>query len=272
MVKFSRTKIIAFDIDEALSFEGESGPYLQYAAVRAGNIFTQAARSRAGRRGAPWRRRIASLPTDALASGEDADALWDLVLACGRLDEIAEAAVRTLEPSVLAKYAFGLAQAFSGFYHRCPILSEERAGRAPVARRRSQLLPAADDARARPDGRRRAGADVMRRPRITYVRCSRDDDYLKSLEAVGVVGARRRRRRRHRRAPCTAPTASCWPAARTSTRRSTARRMHPSCSAGRRHARRVRARGGAALPARRRAAARRSAAACRCSTSRPEAR
>ena len=69
---------------------------------------------------------IATLPTDALASGEDADALWDLVLLCGRLDETAEAAVRTLEPSVLAKYAFGLAQAFSGFYHRCPILSEER--------------------------------------------------------------------------------------------------------------------------------------------------
>ena len=55
-----------------------------------------------------------------------ADALWELVLTCGRLDEVAETAVRTLEPAVLAKYAFSLAQAFSGFYHRCPILSEER--------------------------------------------------------------------------------------------------------------------------------------------------
>jgi arginyl-tRNA synthetase len=126
MVKFSRTKIIAFDIDEALSFEGESGPYLQYAAVRAGNIFTKL-REREQVDEAAVAAAIAGLPADAIASGEDADALWDLVLACGRLDEMAEAAVRTLEPSVLAKYTFGLAQAFSGFYHRCPILSEERA-------------------------------------------------------------------------------------------------------------------------------------------------
>jgi arginyl-tRNA synthetase len=125
MVKFSRTKIIAFDIDEALSFEGESGPYLQYAAVRAANIFTKL-REREQVDEASVAVAITSLPVDAITSGEDADALWDLVLACGRLDEVAEAAVRTLEPSVLAKYAFGLAQAFSGFYHRCPILPEER--------------------------------------------------------------------------------------------------------------------------------------------------
>ncbi|MGV3517570.1 arginine--tRNA ligase [Luteitalea sp.] len=125
MVKFSRTKIIAFDIDEALSFEGESGPYLQYAAVRAGNIFTKL-RDRTQLDEAAVAAAIATLPEDAIASGDDADALWDLVLACGRLDEIAESAVRSLEPAVVAKYAFSLAQAFSGFYHRCPILSEER--------------------------------------------------------------------------------------------------------------------------------------------------
>ena len=39
LIKYSRTTVIAFDIDEALSFEGESGPYLQYAVVRANNIF-----------------------------------------------------------------------------------------------------------------------------------------------------------------------------------------------------------------------------------------
>ncbi len=126
MVKFSRTKIIAFDIDEALSFEGESGPYLQYAAVRAGNILAKL-REREQMDEAGIATAIAALPGDAIASGDDADALWDLVLACGRLDEVAESAVRTLEPAVVAKYAFGLAQAFSGFYHRCPILSEERA-------------------------------------------------------------------------------------------------------------------------------------------------
>jgi arginyl-tRNA synthetase len=126
MIKFSRTKIIVFDIDEALSFEGESGPYLQYAAARAGNIFTKL-RDREQLDEAAITAAIGTLPSEAIASGEEADALWDLVLACGRLDEVADAAVRTLEPAVLAKYAFGLAQAFSAFYHRCPILSEERA-------------------------------------------------------------------------------------------------------------------------------------------------
>jgi arginyl-tRNA synthetase len=126
MVKFSRTKIIAFDIDEALSFEGESGPYLQYAAVRSGNILAKL-RDREQVDEAALVARLTGLPDAHLVEGgEEADALWDLVLACARLDETVDAAVRTLEPSVVAKYAFGLAQAFSGFYHKCPILSEER--------------------------------------------------------------------------------------------------------------------------------------------------
>jgi arginyl-tRNA synthetase len=125
MIKFSRTKIIAFDIDEALSFEGESGPYLQYAAVRAGNIFGKL-REREGLDEAGVAAQLAGLDASTLAPGDDGDALWDLVLTCARLDEVVETAVRSLEPSVLAKYAFGLAQAFSGFYHRFPILSEER--------------------------------------------------------------------------------------------------------------------------------------------------
>jgi arginyl-tRNA synthetase len=125
MVKFSRTKVIAFDIDEALSFEGESGPYLQYAAVRAGNIFNKL-QEREGLSSADVTAALDELDPSSLTDGPDADALWDLVLACARLDEVADAAVRTLEPSVLAKYAFGLAQSFNGFYHRFPILSEER--------------------------------------------------------------------------------------------------------------------------------------------------
>ena len=39
LIKFSRGKMIVFDLEEALSFEGESGPYIQYAVVRANNIF-----------------------------------------------------------------------------------------------------------------------------------------------------------------------------------------------------------------------------------------
>jgi arginyl-tRNA synthetase len=126
MVKFSRGKIIVFDIDEALSFEGESGPYLQYAVVRANNIFAKL-KERDGTDLARVLTALDATPADALTGATDESLdLWGLVLEAARLDEVVDQAVRTLELSVLAKYAFGLAQAFNGFYHRYSILNEER--------------------------------------------------------------------------------------------------------------------------------------------------
>jgi arginyl-tRNA synthetase len=125
LIKFTRGKVIAFDIEEALSFEGETGPYLQYAAVRAGNILAKLAeRDRVDAAGIVGR--LPSLGRGPIEEGEDADELWNLVLEAGRLDEMVEASVRSLELAVLAKYAFGLAQAFNAFYHRQQILKEER--------------------------------------------------------------------------------------------------------------------------------------------------
>jgi arginyl-tRNA synthetase len=127
MVKFSRGKVIAFDIDEALSFEGESGPYLQYAAVRANNIFAKL-KEREGLDAAAVLAALPGLAPDAVADGSDASHdLWGLILEAARLDDIVDQAVRTLELSVLAKYAFALAQQFNGFYHTYPVLREERA-------------------------------------------------------------------------------------------------------------------------------------------------
>jgi arginyl-tRNA synthetase len=126
MVKFSRGKVIVFDIDEALSFEGESGPYLQCAAVRANNIFSKL-EERHGLDEAGVVAAVADGPAAALTNENDeAHDLWGLVLEAARLDEVVEHAVRTLELSVVAKYAFGLAQAFNGFYHKYSILNEER--------------------------------------------------------------------------------------------------------------------------------------------------
>ena len=125
MVKYSRTKVIAFDIDEALSFEGESGPYLQYAAVRARNILHKL-RERDGVDEAALTAAIAAEPPRALVDDEHADQLWSLVLDAARLDDVVETAVRTLEFAVLAKYAFALAQSFNALYHAAPILAEER--------------------------------------------------------------------------------------------------------------------------------------------------
>jgi arginyl-tRNA synthetase len=148
MVKYSRVKVIAFDIEEALSFEGESGPYLQYAAVRAGNIL-QKLEERFGMAESRIGAALADLPVDAIEKGEEADDLWDLVLQASRLDEVVESSIRSLELSTLAKFAFTLAQAFNGFYHRQQILREEREDSriwraAGVAYVRQQLTAALD--------------------------------------------------------------------------------------------------------------------------------
>jgi arginyl-tRNA synthetase len=125
LVKFTRGKVIIFDIDEALSFEGETGPYIQYAVVRANNILARLA-DRDGVTAADLRRRVASLERGAIEASDEADELWGLMLGAARIDEIVDTSVRSLELSVLAKFAFSLAQSFNAFYHRQPILKETR--------------------------------------------------------------------------------------------------------------------------------------------------
>jgi arginyl-tRNA synthetase len=128
LIKFSRGKVIAFDLDEAVSFQGETGPYIQYAIVRINNIFKKLQE----RDGLDEQALIASLkdvPAGEL-TGDNGHELWAVVLEAARLDEIVEQVIATLEFSVLAKYAFSLAQGFSGFYNlpqsRSSILNEER--------------------------------------------------------------------------------------------------------------------------------------------------
>ena len=125
LIKYSRTKVIAFDIDEALNFEGESGPYLQYAVVRANNIF-QKLQDRLGLDEAAMLAPLPAAPPDAINGAGGDHELWGLVLEASRLDDVVEQVVRSLEFAVLAKYGFGLAQLFNAFYHRAPILNEER--------------------------------------------------------------------------------------------------------------------------------------------------
>ena len=142
MLKFSRGKLIVFDIEEALSFEGETGPYLQYAVVRANNIFHKL-QEREGLTEAGVLAAVNVDAADELTSEADS-ALWAVVFEAARLDDVVEQVVRSLEFSVLAKYAFGLAQMFNAFYHRYPVLGEEDVNRkrwraAGVAYFRGQL-------------------------------------------------------------------------------------------------------------------------------------
>ncbi len=124
MIKYSRGKVIIFDIDDALSFEGESGPYLQYAVVRANKIL-QKLKEQAGTTESDVILKLGSTPTTFL-NRKTGDELWTLILECARLDEVVNQAIRTHELSVLAKYAFSLAQTFNAFYHREPILKESQ--------------------------------------------------------------------------------------------------------------------------------------------------
>ena len=150
MLKFSRGKLIVFDIEEALSFEGESGPYLQYAVVRANNIFHKLQEREGADRGR-HHRALEATPADEFDRRRRA-LLWDAGFEAARLDDVVEQVARSLEFSVLAKYAFGLAQLFNAFYHRSPILNEERADRKRWRAAGVAYVRAAADAGARPDG------------------------------------------------------------------------------------------------------------------------
>jgi arginyl-tRNA synthetase len=128
LLKFTRATIIAFDFKDALSFEGETGPYVQYAVVRINGILRKDAEANPGpeREDAATLLRIESGEIDVtpfLASPNDD--IWSLVLLAGSLGSRVDAAVSTLEPAFIAKYAFELAQAFNFFYHRHHILSEK---------------------------------------------------------------------------------------------------------------------------------------------------
>ncbi len=125
LLKFTRGTIIAFDFEDALSFEGETGPYCLYAIVRARSIF----RKEVERRQLPLGQMTNITPVIAdpgrFLAGPEGDDIWELVLAAGSLGTQIETAIAAQEPAFLAKYAFQLAQAFNLFYHKHRILSEE---------------------------------------------------------------------------------------------------------------------------------------------------
>jgi arginyl-tRNA synthetase len=127
MAKATTNRVIAFDLDEALSFEGDTGPYLQYSLVRVKSILRKLAGS-----GLP----DAVTPAEAAALPDELfeDDLWDLVLAVAQVGELAERAADSLELSLVARGALEIAQRFSAVYHRHPI-----AGEADPQRRAARL-------------------------------------------------------------------------------------------------------------------------------------
>jgi arginyl-tRNA synthetase len=123
MLRFGRNKIVAFDMNAALAFEGETGPYAQYASVRIARIVAKLA-ERSGQTISDVRKTASQADFTAIPA-DLAQEHWRLVHHAARLSEAVRQAVETLEFAVLAKYSFELAQAISGFYHRFPVLKEE---------------------------------------------------------------------------------------------------------------------------------------------------
>ena len=125
MLRFSRNAVIAFDQDMALSPEGETGPYLMYAAARIRSIFRKAGTSAEAELAAM----AGSAELDELLRGGENDDIWALWLKAGQRTLVLEQAIASSEPMHLAKHAFQLAQEFSNFYHHHHILTEENPAR-----------------------------------------------------------------------------------------------------------------------------------------------
>jgi arginyl-tRNA synthetase len=144
MLKYTKPSVIAFDFKEALSFEGETGPYAQYAVVRATNIFRKGGFDPEAF-GKDPANQVSSAELVQHLSGESGNEIWELWLAAAKTPYVVDQCIVTTEPAYLAKHAFQLAQLFNAFYHRHPILNEADEGRkrfllATVAVVRRELI------------------------------------------------------------------------------------------------------------------------------------
>jgi len=121
MLKYTKEAVIAFDFKDALSFEGETGPYAQYAVVRASSIFRKA-----GIDAEDFSKHGSIFPAGAARylGGEGGNEIWELWLAASKTSYVIGQCIATTEPAYLAKHVFQLAQLFNTFYHRFPILTE----------------------------------------------------------------------------------------------------------------------------------------------------
>jgi arginyl-tRNA synthetase len=120
MLKYTRNSVIAFDFKDALSFEGETGPYLQYAVVRTRSIFRKAETTFEAALAA-----MAEIDAEPYLSGDGSESIWQVWLRAAKTSLLLDQCIATAEPAYLAKHAFQLAQEFSSFYRNHHILTEQ---------------------------------------------------------------------------------------------------------------------------------------------------
>ena len=119
MLKYTRNSVIAFDFKDALSFEGETGPYIQYAVVRTRSIFRKGETTAEAALAT-----MAGIDATPYLAGEEADGIWQVWLRAAKTSLLLDQCIATAEPAYLAKHAFQLAQEFSNFYRKHHILTE----------------------------------------------------------------------------------------------------------------------------------------------------
>jgi len=124
LLKFTRNSIISFDFKEALAFDGETGPYVQYSVVRANSIFRKLTDAGIAT-GSSAARELSRERIGELLSGDAGDDLWSILYLAERLADVVRGAVAALEPAIIAKWTFQLAQRYNIFYHNYHILSEQ---------------------------------------------------------------------------------------------------------------------------------------------------
>ncbi|HKR66726.1 MAG TPA: arginine--tRNA ligase, partial [Thermoanaerobaculia bacterium] len=118
MLRYGRNKVIAFDFEEALRFEGDTGPYLQYSVVRVQNIFRKLAE-----RGIDPGLDEHAIDNLTLHQGLT-DEMWELVRLSAELPSAIRRGVESLELSVITQAILELAQKFNSFYRKYTIANE----------------------------------------------------------------------------------------------------------------------------------------------------
>jgi arginyl-tRNA synthetase len=108
ILKNGNNKIIQFNLEDALNFEGDTGPYLLYSYARASSILRKAKTKNKDKK-------------IKLISEKE----FELVKKLSQFPEIVLSAYKTLNPSVIANYSYQLAQTFNEFYHTCPVINSE---------------------------------------------------------------------------------------------------------------------------------------------------
>jgi arginyl-tRNA synthetase len=123
LIKFNKNKVIAFDFDEALNFEGDAGPYIQYSIVRSGSIIKKAVEN-----GVITEAKLVSLLKEwdfkYIKDVDEAELTWEFLFNLSRFDDISKQAFNSLDLSLIAGWAYDMAQSFNSYYHKYSILKE----------------------------------------------------------------------------------------------------------------------------------------------------